>query len=58
MKEKLVKNMEVPVSLMDFLLQNQEKASWWEFFSLKFHVLRYFLGEYDFRSLFVWFLAD
>ena len=26
MKEKLVKNMEVPVSLMDFLLQNQEKA--------------------------------
>ena len=43
MKEKFAQNMEVPVSLMEFLLQTQ--GSFGGFFCLKFYILRCFLGE-------------
>ena len=42
MKEKFVQNREVPVSLMDFLLQTQE--SFGGFFCLKFYILLFFRG--------------
>ena len=50
MKEKFAQNMEVPVSLMEFLLQTE--GSFGEFFCLKFYILRCFLGEQDFQSSF------
>ena len=43
MKEKFAQNTEVPVSLMEFLLETQ--GSFGRFFCLKFYILRYFLGE-------------
>ena len=43
MKEKFVQNMEIPVSLMEFLLQTQ--GSFGGFFLLKFYILQCFLGE-------------
>ena len=43
MKEKFAQNMEVPISLMEFLLQTQE--SFGRFFCLKFYILRWFFGE-------------
>ena len=43
MKKKFAQNMEVPVSLMEFLLQTE--GSFGEFFCLKFYILRCFLGE-------------
>ena len=43
MKEKFAQNREVPVSLMEFLLQTQ--GSFGGFFCLKFYILRCFLGE-------------
>ena len=43
MKEKFAQNREVPVSLMEFLLQTQ--GSFGGFFYLKFYILRCFLGE-------------
>ena len=46
MKEKFVQNIEVPVSLMEILMQNQESFD--SFFSLTFYLLRWFLGEFDF----------
>ena len=52
MKETFVQNMEVPVSLMDVLLQTQGRMDvfgWMEGFGglscLKFYILRCFLGE-------------
>ena len=51
MKEKFVQNIEVPVSLMEILMQNQESFD--SFFSLTFYLLRWFLGEFDFRSTFL-----
>ena len=56
MKEKFAQNMEVPVSLMEFLLQTQ--GSFGGFFCFKFYILRRFLGEQDFKSSFVSFLGD
>ena len=56
MKEKFVQNIEVPVSLMEILMQNQESFD--SFFSLTFYLLRWFLGEFDFRSTFLSFLAN
>ena len=47
-KEKFAQNMEVPVSLMKFLLQTQ--GSFGGFFCLTFYILRWFSGEQDFRS--------
>ena len=43
MKEKFVQNMEVPVSLTEFLLQNQ--GSFGGFFCFKLCILWWFLGE-------------
>ena len=43
MKEKFAQNMEVPVSLMEFLLQTQ--GSFRGFFCLNFYILQCFLGE-------------
>ena len=43
MKDKFTQNMEVPVPLMEFLLQTQE--SFGGFFCLKFYILRWLLGE-------------
>ena len=43
MKEKFVQDMEVPVSLMQFLLQAQGRSG--EFLCLNFYILRCFLGE-------------
>ena len=43
MKEKFAENLEVPVSLMEFLLQTQ--ASFDGFFYFAFYILRWFLGE-------------
>ena len=43
MKEKFAQNIEVPVSLMEFLLQTQGSFGW--FFCLKFYILQCFLGE-------------
>ena len=40
MKEKFAQNMEVPVSLMKFLLQTQ--GSFGKFFCLKFYILQCF----------------
>ena len=48
--------MEVPVSLMEFLLQTE--GSFGGFFCLKFYILRCFLGEQDFQSSFFSFLAN
>ena len=42
MKEKFEQNIEVPVSLMEFLLQTQESFD--GFFCLTFYILRWFLG--------------
>ena len=42
MKEKCAQNMEVPVSLMEFFLQTEALV---DFFSLKFYISRWFLGE-------------
>ena len=42
-KEKFAQNLEVPVSLMEFLLQTQ--TSFDRFFCLIFYILRWFLGE-------------
>ena len=42
MKEKFEQNIEVPVSLMEFLLQTQESFD--GFFCLTFYILRRFLG--------------
>ena len=42
MKKKFEQNIEVPVSLMEFLLQNQE--SFGGFSCLTFYILRWFLG--------------
>ena len=56
MKEKFAQNMEVPVSLMEFLLQTQ--GSFGEFFCLNFCILQCFLGEQDFQSSFILFLGD
>ena len=50
MKEKISQNMEVAVSLVELLLQTQ--GSFGGFFCLKFYILRCFLGEQDFQSLF------
>ena len=50
MKEKISQNMEVAVSLVELLLQAQ--GSFGGFFCLKFYILRCFLGEQDFQSLF------
>ena len=55
-KEKFAQNMEVPVSLMKFLLQT--RGSFGGFFCLTFYILRWLLGEQDFRSSLVWFLGD
>ena len=55
-KEKFAQNMEVPVSLMKFLLQTL--GSFGGFFCLTFYILRWLLGEQDFRSSLVWFLGD
>ena len=43
MKKKFAQNIEVPVSLMEFLLQNQENFG--GFSCLTFYILRWFLGE-------------
>ena len=43
MKENFLQNIEVAVSLMEFLLQTQESFD--GFFCLTFHILRWFLGE-------------
>ena len=43
MKKKFAQIMEVPVSLMGFLLQTQESFDW--YFYLMFYVLGCFLGE-------------
>ena len=43
MKENFLQNIEVAVSLMEFLLQTQESFD--GFFCLTFHILRRFLGE-------------
>ena len=43
MKKKCAQIMEVPVSLMGFLLQTQESFDW--YFYLMFYVLGCFLGE-------------
>ena len=43
MKKKFVQDMEVPVSLMQFLLQTQGRSG--EFLCLNFYILRCFLGE-------------
>ena len=43
MKEKFAQNMEVPISIMEFLLQTQE--SFGRFFCLTFYILRWFFGE-------------
>ena len=56
MKEKFVQNMEVPVSLTEFLLQNQ--GSFGGFFCFKFCILWWFLGEKDFRSSLFLFLGE
>ena len=56
MKEKFAQNMEVPVSLMEFLLQTQ--GSFRGFFCLNFYILQCFLGEQDFQGSFVSFLGD
>ena len=50
MKEKISQNMEVAVSLVELLLQTQ--GSFGGFLCLKFYILRCFLGEQDFQSLF------
>ena len=50
MKKKISQNMEVAVSLVELLLQTQ--GSFGGFFCLKFYILRCFLGEQDFQSLF------
>ena len=42
MKEKFEQNIEVPVSLMEFLLKTQESFD--GFFCLTFYILRWFLG--------------
>ena len=42
-KEKFVKNMEVPVSLMDFSLQTQGNFD--GIFCLNFYISQYFSGE-------------
>ena len=42
MKEKFEQNIEVPVSLMEFLLKAQESFD--GFFCLTFYILRWFLG--------------
>ena len=44
-KEKFAQNMEVPVSLLKFLLQTQGSVG--GFFCLTFYILRWFLGEQD-----------
>ena len=51
MKEKFTQNMEVPVSLMECLLQTQ--GSFGGFFFFFFLHLQWFLGEQNFRSSFV-----
>ena len=51
MMEELTQNIEVPVSLIEFLLKTQE--SFGGFFCLKFYILRGFLREQDFQSSFV-----
>ena len=51
MIEELTQNIEVPVSLIEFLLKTQE--SFGGFFCLKFYILRGFLREQDFQSSFV-----
>ena len=56
MKEKSSQNIEVPVLLMKFLFQTQESFD--GFFLLRFYILRWFFGEQDFWSSFLWFLAD
>ena len=56
MKENFLQNIEVALSLTEFLLQTQESFD--GFFCLTFHILRWFLGEQDFRSSFLWFVAD
>ena len=43
MKERFAQNMELPVSLMEFLLQTQ--GGFGGFFCLNFYILRCFLGE-------------
>ena len=43
MKGKFAQHKEVPVSLMEFLLQTE--GSFGGFFCLKFYILRCFLGE-------------
>ena len=43
MKEKFAQNMELLVSLMEFLLQTQ--GSFGGFFCLNFYILQCFLGE-------------
>ena len=43
MKEKFAQNMEMPVSLMEFLLQTQGRFG--GVFCLKFYILRWVLGE-------------
>ena len=48
--------MEVPVSIMKFLLQTQ--GSFGGLFCLKCYIFWWFLGECDFQSSFVWFLGD
>ena len=50
MKEKFTQNMDVPVSLMEFLLQTQ--GSFGRFFCLKFQIFLYFLGEQGSQSSF------
>ena len=44
-KEKFAQNMEVPFSLLKFLLQTQGSVG--GFFCLTFYILRWFLGEQD-----------
>ena len=55
-KKKFAQNMEVPVSIMKFLLQTQ--GSFGGFFCLKYYIFWWFLGEHDFQSSFFWFLGD
>ena len=43
LKEKFAQNIELPVSLLEFLLQTQESFD--GFFCLTFYILRWFLGE-------------
>ena len=49
MKEKFAQNMEVPVSLMEFLLQTQ--GSFGKFFCLKFYILQCFQRNRTFKAI-------